>query len=351
MKPFPQDQAALPALYDTALAYGKLIEGLHVAGYTFERACANLEWLLEGDRWKLGGRFADVNVFMESLRLGRFRQVAEERKRIVVRIKELQPAVSNRQIARTLGVSDMTVGRATNVADPPKNDNGNNGTSSANATNVAPAEFTGEDAAKLVLRRGIVTGVAARPFAERGLDFYETPEPATRALLDVETFDGTIWECANGRGAISRVLRAAGYRVVATDVEDYGCADAQSGVNFLQQSAAPDGVTTILTNPPYMHADDFVRQALTLVPRVVLLLRLAFVESAGRSDILDGGQLARVHVFRNRLLILPREESSALAMAWFVWDRDHHGPAELRRISWEPGDEAPALVEAREAAE
>ena len=129
------------------------------------------------------------------------------------------------------------------------------------------------------------------------------PAPVTRALLAAETFTGTTWECANGRGAISRVLRAAGYRVVATDIEDYGCADAQSGVNFLQQTAAPDGVTTIVTNPPFMHADAFVRQALKLVPRVVMLLRFLFAEGVGRSDILDGGQLARVHVFRSRLQI------------------------------------------------
>jgi hypothetical protein len=72
------------------------------------------------------------------------------------------------------------------------------------------------------IRRGIVTGVSMHPYAERGLDLYETPEPATRALLEVESFDGTIWECANGRNAISRVLRAAGYRVIATDLVDYG---------------------------------------------------------------------------------------------------------------------------------
>jgi N6-adenosine-specific RNA methylase IME4 len=149
----PTAPPSLPALYEAAEAYGKLIEGLHIAGYTFERACANLEFLLEGDRWKVGDLFANVNAFMESLRLGRFRQVAEERKRIIERIKELQPTVSNRQIARTLGVSDQTVGRATNVAARQKTSNENNDTSSADATNVAPSEFTGERAAKLVLRK------------------------------------------------------------------------------------------------------------------------------------------------------------------------------------------------------
>lgn len=132
-------------------AYGKLTEGLHMAGYTFERASTNLEWLLEGDRWKLAGRFADVNAFMDSLRLGKFKQVAEQRKWIVARIKELQPKVSNRQIAKTLGVTETTIRRdtATNVAPDSKKVNQTNGQNGDAATNVAAHEFTGEQVAKL----------------------------------------------------------------------------------------------------------------------------------------------------------------------------------------------------------
>jgi hypothetical protein len=36
-----------------------------------------------------------------------------------------------------------------------------------------------------------------------------------------------------------------------------------------------------------MHADEFVRHALTLVPRVVMLLRLLFIESQGRCELRD----------------------------------------------------------------
>ena len=149
------------------------------------------------------------------------------------------------------------------------------------------------------VRRGIVTSAPMHPYAERGLDLYQTPAPATRALLAAEPLDGSIWEPANGRGAISDVLRAAGFHVIATDLADYGVQDARGGVDFLAQTAAPDGVTTILTNPPFMYANEFVRHALTLVPRVAFLLRLAFLEGVGRSDIIEGGQLARVYVFRN----------------------------------------------------
>jgi N6-adenosine-specific RNA methylase IME4 len=136
-------------------ACGRLTEGLHTAGYSFERACVNLEWLLEGDRWQLGSRFSDVNAFMESLRLGRFRQVAEERKRIVARIKELQPAVSNRQIARTLGVDHRTVDHDAGENSPRASEKikQNNDSQASSGENSPPTDFTGERAAKLVLRR------------------------------------------------------------------------------------------------------------------------------------------------------------------------------------------------------
>ena len=82
-----------------------------------------------------------------------------------------------------------------------------------------------------------------------------------RALLSVETFEGPIWEPACGDGAISKVLEAAGYRVISTDLVDrgYGC----GGQDFLK-SETPLG-KTIITNPPYgTHGlgDAFVRRAL-----------------------------------------------------------------------------------------
>jgi hypothetical protein len=207
------------------------------------------------------------------------------------------------------------------------------------------------------IRRGIITGVRMHPYAERGLDLYETPAPAVRALLKEEPLDGAIWEPACGPGAIVTVLRKAGYRVVATDILDYGCPDSTGGVDFLKQQHAPEDAKTVLTNPPFMYANEFVRHALKLVPRVLLLLRLAFLEGVGRSDIIEGGQLARVYLFRNRLPMLhrngwtgPRVTSSAMPLAWFVWNRNHRGPIELRRISWEADDEPDDEVPPGEAA-
>src|SRR5262249_6345511 len=98
--------------------YGRLLEGAHLAGYTFERACTNLEWLLQEDRWrKVGGGFADINAFLASVRFDDLRVLAEPRKRLVRRIKALQPDAQNTKIAKALGVSEITVRRdaSTNV--------------------------------------------------------------------------------------------------------------------------------------------------------------------------------------------------------------------------------------------
>jgi hypothetical protein len=71
-----------------------------------------------------------------------------------------------------------------------------------------------------------------------------------------------------------------------------------------------------------------------------MLLRLTFLESERRSEILEDRGLARVYVFRQRLPMMHRDgwqgpkASSAMAFAWFVWDRAHNGPPTLHRISW-----------------
>jgi hypothetical protein len=176
---------------------------------------------------------------------------------------------------------------------------------------------------------------------ERGDDLYETPVVAVQALLRHERLPRVIWEPACGPGAIVKVLRAAGHQVVASDLVDYGT-DLQDHArrDFLFERRAPDGVQAIVTNPPFKLASEFVAHALDLCPRVVMLLRLSFIESVSRTAILDGGHLARIHVFKNRLPMMHRagwtgpKVSNPTAFAWFVWNRDHRGPATLNRISW-----------------
>jgi hypothetical protein len=189
--------------------------------------------------------------------------------------------------------------------------------------------------------------------AERGHDLYETPAVAVEALLRVLALpSGAIWEPACGRGAIANVLRDNGHRVVCTDLIDYGAdSTAIYGVDFLKTTELPADVACILTNPPFKLVNQFIAHALALCPNVIMLARLALLESERRSSVLEGCGLRRVFIFRKRLPMMHRDgwdgrkANSGMAFAWFVWERGYRGHPMTQRISWEHGrDAAPLLL-------
>ena len=164
-----------------------------------------------------------------------------------------------------------------------------------------------------------------------GPDFFPTPAWATHALVENERFQGTIWECACGDGAMARVLEEAGYKVRATDL--YGRGYGEDGVDFLKSTRKVDN---IVTNPPYNVAEAFVAQGLKLARhKFALLLRLAFLEGANRANtIFLKHPPSRVWIFSERITFYmkgaERAGSGTTAYAWFVWDRNAKGPTELK---------------------
>ena len=149
-----------------------------------------------------------------------------------------------------------------------------------------------------------------------------------------------IWEPCCGVGNIVWVLREAGHHVIATDLNDRGCPDSASRIDFLLPGPRVE-CDAIVTNPPFVLAEEFVATALERAPVVMMLLRLAFYESERRSEILENCGLARIHVFRKRLPMMHREgwegrkANSGMTFAWYVYDQTHVGPPTIDRISWE----------------
>jgi hypothetical protein len=159
-----------------------------------------------------------------------------------------------------------------------------------------------------------------------GPDFFPTPAWATYALIDNEKFNGDIWESACGNGAMSEVLAETDQEVVSTDLYNRGY--GESGVDFLQPNRR---ARNIVTNPPYNAAEGFVRSGLQAAEqKFALLLRLAFLEGAGRQrTIFTDAPPSRVWVFSERITFYPngavQKGSGTTAYAWFVWDRDASG--------------------------
>ena len=81
-------------------------------------------------------------------------------------------------------------------------------------------------------------------------DYYATPPKAVEQLLELETFQNKIWECACGEGYISKVLKNFGHNVKSTDLIDRGYGDSH---DFLQTNSSYDG--DIITNPPFSKAN------------------------------------------------------------------------------------------------
>jgi len=90
--------------------HGRLLEAVHISGYTFERACGELEWLLADDRWKqVGGGYSDVNAFLSTIDLSEFRIALEQRKKLAKKLQAIE--ASQRATARLFGVDPMTINR------------------------------------------------------------------------------------------------------------------------------------------------------------------------------------------------------------------------------------------------
>jgi len=164
-----------------------------------------------------------------------------------------------------------------------------------------------------------------------GPDFFPTPAWATYALIENERFDGDIWECACGDGAMSAVLEKTGNRVISSDLFDRGYGEA--GHDFLTTTRV---ATNIVTNPPYNAAEGFVRSGVAQSrKKFALLLRLAFLEGANRANtIFKNMPPSRVWVFSERITFYPRNAerkgTGTTAYAWFVWDKDAPNGTELK---------------------
>ncbi len=159
-----------------------------------------------------------------------------------------------------------------------------------------------------------------------GPDFYPTPAWATYALIDSEKFSGDVWESACGDGAMSVVLGQATKTVISSDLYDRGFGD--HGIDFIGSNRVADN---IITNPPYNSAEAFIRTGAQQARRkFALLLRLAFLEGANRSNtIFSRIPPARVWVFSERITFYPKgariQGSGTTAYAWYVWDKDSSG--------------------------
>ena len=170
-------------------------------------------------------------------------------------------------------------------------------------------------------------------------DYYATEPKATQLLLEVEQFSPVIWECACGGGHLAQVLENNGYEVIATDLIYRGYGDKES-LNFLEETL-DEFEGDIITNPPYKYALEFVQKALDSVQvgrKVAMFLKLQFLEGKARKQFFLENPPKVVYVSSSRLNCamngdFDKYESSAIAYAWFVWEKGFKGDPIIKWIN------------------
>ena len=156
-------------------------------------------------------------------------------------------------------------------------------------------------------------------------DFYQTPYWLTSLLLDNEKLKEPILEPACGEGAIVTVLFKR-YK----DLLFYDINHKPTMKNFLHNNL--NGiVNTVITNPPFRLAFEFIQKAKKVSrDKVIMLLPLSYLHGKKRYDDIYQDQkfpLRRVLVFTRYPMLREtiredgKHETGMQVYAWFVWQK------------------------------
>ena len=172
-------------------------------------------------------------------------------------------------------------------------------------------------------------------------DYYATDPIAAELLLREEDISTDIWECASGENHLADVFEKHGHNVRKSDIvkrtpttEEY---------DFLSM-----GNTSwhgdIVTNPPYKLATEFIYKALSIISdanKVAMFLKLQFMEGKERKHLFTNFPPKTIYVSSSRILCAKNAEfermraggGSAVAYAWYVWEKGYKGPTTVKWIN------------------
>ena len=180
-------------------------------------------------------------------------------------------------------------------------------------------------------KKSIYTTIGASNHIDRERqenDYYATDPIAVEKLLEKETFNKAIWECACGGGHISEVLRKHNYYVNSTDKYSYGYEHQDMCYDFLE---AKPTEYDIITNPPYKYALEFCEKAIEVTKnKVAMFLKLTFLEGKKRLEFFKKYPPKKIYVFSSRVKCAMNGDfdsigSSAVCYAWFIWEKGFTG--------------------------
>jgi hypothetical protein len=92
----------------------------------------------------------------------------------------------------------------------------------------------------------------------------------------------------------------------------------------------------IITNPPYRYAQEFVEKALQIIPtgnKVAMFLKVQFLEGKSRKGLFVSHPPKTVYISSSRIECGKNgvfKNESAVAYAWYVWEKGFNGTTQLK---------------------
>ena len=171
-------------------------------------------------------------------------------------------------------------------------------------------------------------------------DFYQTPSHAVENFIecfvnrDGNQINLNVWEPSCGLGAISEVLKQYGHIVTSTDLIDRGYGKQKDFLICNENMGKGD----IMTNPPFQILKEYLEKGLFLLEegqQLILLMRLLCLEGQARNKIFQKYPIKYVYVHTSRISCSKPNTTfqSAMAYAWYIWEKGYKGET---IIKWLP---------------
>lgn len=188
------------------------------------------------------------------------------------------------------------------------------------------------------MKAGLMLGVNPASTREQN-DFYATDSFAVVKMAEKLKEIGAsnkLWECACGKGHLSKPLIELGYDVFSTDLVDRGYGEIE---DFLTSTRKWGG--DIITNPPFKLAVEFVEKSMEILQngqKAIFLLKIQFLETELRAKLFKRQGLKEVIVNSSRVccamngefdLYFKKREGKYIGgtqcYAWFVFEKGYTG--------------------------
>jgi hypothetical protein len=173
-------------------------------------------------------------------------------------------------------------------------------------------------------------------------DYYATDPQAVNVLFEDEFLNTggfsvwkNIWECACGEGHLSKqIIKKHNTNVYSSDIINRNFGDVKDflSIDNLEWNGS------IITNPPFKYAQQFIEKSLTIIPNgnwVAMFLKLQFLEGKARKQMFKVSPPRFIYVSSSRIKCAKNGDfdsisSSAVAYGWFVWQKGFKGSPQIK---------------------